>query len=321
MVATCDPRAGNRRVAGAHDGRRRDRRGDARPAQTRPAQAAPGRLRSLARRRRSAWRRAEATFRWKCGAAKSSASPASPATARPNCSPRFRANGWRRATAAIVIDGRPVGQLGVNERRAHGRRLSCPKSASATAPRRDETVRECAADRPRRERHGANGLHQQARDACARRSHDQRPSTCASPARSGGASACRAAICRNSSSGAKSCASPACWWSISRPGASMPAPPPTIRQALIDLAGRGAAVLVISQDLDELFEIADRIAVMFHGELSRAAAGAQADARGDRPADGRRRSGRSAASEDGHAQLVLERAPATLDGHRGRCRR
>jgi len=41
-----------------------------------------------------------------------------------------------------------------------------------------------------------------------------------------------------------------------------------IRQALIDLAARGAAVLVISQDLDELEEIADRIAVMFAGTLS-----------------------------------------------------
>jgi general nucleoside transport system ATP-binding protein len=41
-----------------------------------------------------------------------------------------------------------------------------------------------------------------------------------------------------------------------------------IRQALVDLAGRGSAVLVISQDLDELTEIADRIAVMFHGRLS-----------------------------------------------------
>ena len=50
----------------------------------------------------------------------------------------------------------------------------------------------------------------------------------------------------------------------------------TIRQALIDLAGRGAAVLVVSQDLDELAEIADRIAVMFRGRLSDAidAAGA-----------------------------------------------
>jgi general nucleoside transport system ATP-binding protein len=42
----------------------------------------------------------------------------------------------------------------------------------------------------------------------------------------------------------------------------------TIRQALVDLAARGSAVLVISQDLDELAEIADRIAVMFHGKLS-----------------------------------------------------
>ncbi len=41
-----------------------------------------------------------------------------------------------------------------------------------------------------------------------------------------------------------------------------------IRQALLDLSGRGSAVLVISQDLDELAEIADRIAVMFHGHLS-----------------------------------------------------
>jgi simple sugar transport system ATP-binding protein len=41
-----------------------------------------------------------------------------------------------------------------------------------------------------------------------------------------------------------------------------------IRQALIDLARAGSAVLVISQDLDEIFEIADRIAVISRGELS-----------------------------------------------------
>jgi general nucleoside transport system ATP-binding protein len=41
-----------------------------------------------------------------------------------------------------------------------------------------------------------------------------------------------------------------------------------IRQALLDLAAAGAAVLVTSQDLDELADIADRIAVMFHGHLS-----------------------------------------------------
>lgn len=41
-----------------------------------------------------------------------------------------------------------------------------------------------------------------------------------------------------------------------------------IRQALIDLSRRGSAVLVISQDLDEIFQIADRIAVISRGELS-----------------------------------------------------
>jgi len=41
-----------------------------------------------------------------------------------------------------------------------------------------------------------------------------------------------------------------------------------IRQALIDLARAGSAVLVISQDLDELFEICDAIAVMHNGHLS-----------------------------------------------------
>jgi simple sugar transport system ATP-binding protein len=49
-----------------------------------------------------------------------------------------------------------------------------------------------------------------------------------------------------------------------------------IRQALIDLSSRGSAVLVISQDLDELAEISDRIAVMFHGTLSEPIAAADA---------------------------------------------
>jgi len=42
-----------------------------------------------------------------------------------------------------------------------------------------------------------------------------------------------------------------------------------IRQALIELARKGSAVLVISQDLDELFEISDAIAVMHGGSLSK----------------------------------------------------
>ena len=41
-----------------------------------------------------------------------------------------------------------------------------------------------------------------------------------------------------------------------------------IRQALLDLAAGGAAIVVISQDLDELMEIADRFAALNEGRLS-----------------------------------------------------
>jgi simple sugar transport system ATP-binding protein len=42
-----------------------------------------------------------------------------------------------------------------------------------------------------------------------------------------------------------------------------------IRQALVDLAARGCAILVISQDLDELLELCDCLVVMNLGSLSR----------------------------------------------------
>jgi ABC-type uncharacterized transport system ATPase subunit len=45
-----------------------------------------------------------------------------------------------------------------------------------------------------------------------------------------------------------------------------------IRQAIIDLRNRGCAVLVISEELEELFEICDRIAVIARGRLSPARA-------------------------------------------------
>jgi general nucleoside transport system ATP-binding protein len=43
-----------------------------------------------------------------------------------------------------------------------------------------------------------------------------------------------------------------------------------IRQAILDLAASGSAILVISQDLDEIYQISDRIAAISHGQLSRA---------------------------------------------------
>jgi ABC-type uncharacterized transport system ATPase subunit len=50
-----------------------------------------------------------------------------------------------------------------------------------------------------------------------------------------------------------------------------------IRQAIIDLASRGAAVLVMSQDLDELYEISDRLVVICAGRLSAPRATRRAD--------------------------------------------
>lgn len=51
-------------------------------------------------------------------------------------------------------------------------------------------------------------------------------------------------------------------WGVDAKAAAM------IRQTLLDLAEKGVAVLVITQDLDEAFELADRIAVMRRGRLS-----------------------------------------------------
>jgi simple sugar transport system ATP-binding protein len=41
-----------------------------------------------------------------------------------------------------------------------------------------------------------------------------------------------------------------------------------LRQALLDLSRNGVAILVVSEELEELFEISDRIAVLAQGRLS-----------------------------------------------------
>jgi general nucleoside transport system ATP-binding protein len=50
-----------------------------------------------------------------------------------------------------------------------------------------------------------------------------------------------------------------------------------IRQAILDLRERGAAIVVISEELDELFDIADRIAVIAGGQLTDALPVVEAD--------------------------------------------
>ena len=48
-----------------------------------------------------------------------------------------------------------------------------------------------------------------------------------------------------------------------------------VHQQLLDACAAGAAVLLISEDLEEIFALADRIAVMHHGRLTEALPAAQ----------------------------------------------
>jgi hypothetical protein len=96
-----------------------------------------------------------------------------------------------------------------------------------------------------------------------------RRSTCESRAAIPSPPRCPAAICRKLILGREFDRSPVLLianqptWGVDAGAAAR------IRQEIIDLARGGAGVLVISQDLDELLEISDRIAVMSDGTLSR----------------------------------------------------
>jgi ABC-type uncharacterized transport system ATPase subunit len=50
-----------------------------------------------------------------------------------------------------------------------------------------------------------------------------------------------------------------------------------IRAQIVEARNRGAAVLLFSEDLDEVFELSDRIIVMFHGKFVYETPAAQAD--------------------------------------------
>ena len=122
---------------------------------------------------------------------------------------------------------------------------------------------------------------------------------------------CRAAICRNSSSAANSTASPRVLvvnqptWGVDAGAARR------IRQALIDLARSGSAVLVISQDLDETVrDCRLRSPSCTTASCRSRMPIARGDAREDRPADGRRRAGsRRACAGDRVMRIELVKRP------------
>ena len=61
-----------------------------------------------------------------------------------------------------------------------------------------------------------------------------------------------------------------------------------VRALLRDARDRGAAVLMISEDLDELFEVSDRLLVLFHGAIAAEFDAGGFSRRNGRPAHGRR---------------------------------
>ena len=175
----------------------------------------------------------------------------------------------------------------------HGRGFRPGRAARPRHRAAHEAVRECAAHRARGERHGASAASSTSSATLAHvdrttKSFDVRKAKRDPEAVSlSGGNLQKFVVGREilREPGVLVVSQPT--WGVDAGAAAV------IRQALVDLAGRGSAVLVISQDLDELAEIADRIAVMFHGTLSAPLEAAQATREKARIADGRRRSRRA----------------------------
>jgi simple sugar transport system ATP-binding protein len=168
---------------------------------------------------------------------------------------------------AVAIDGRPVGRLGINARRLMGAAfVPEERLGHAAAPRFRLSENALAAG------HATNGfVHSGFVDKKATlafvdrvtKAFDVRkgPRDPEAKALSGG-NLQKFVVGREILREPKLLIVSQPTWGVDAGAAAL------IRQALVDLARSGAAVLVVSQDLDELFEIADRMAVIFHGQLS-----------------------------------------------------
>jgi len=170
---------------------------------------------------------------------------------------------------AILIDGAPVGGLGISERRALNAGF-VPEERNGHAAAPDFTLSENIVLTG----HGSNGLTQMGFiNGLLAKAQSQKVITAFDVRKSGADPLARTLSGGNLQKfvvGREILREPALLvinqptWGVDALAAA------TIRQALLDLCARGAAVLIISQDLDELFEISDRIAVIHTGRLSAA---------------------------------------------------
>ncbi len=309
--------AGNRRVAGAHDGRRRDRR-----SQSRVRRATRWRRGWSSTTSRSSptirTARGSKMYRSRSAAARSSASPASPATARTNCSRRSPARRLAPGAGAIVIDGQRRGparctgrrRMGAafvpEERLGHGTapRMKLSENALLTGHAASGMVKHGFIDKP------ATLAHVDRTTEKLRRAQGQTRSGSGQPVRRQPAEIHRRP--RNPAR-ARACSS-----SASRPGASMRARPRPSARRCIDLAGarRGGAGHQPGP------RRARRNRRPHRGDVPRpavaAARGRRSDPRTARLADGRRPAPTgNRARPRPSMQLVLEKRAERSARHRG----
>ena len=293
VVGHCDPRQGNRGFAGSHDGRQRGAGGRA-PAgrglgtRIRRCSRSATSIASRQHRSRSRSRTSISTSggrgdrhcrrrRQRPGRAVRGDLRRSAAAAR-----RARSASAARTPASLSISGRRL--LGAafvpEERLGHGAapRMKLSENLLLSRHKTDRKVFLGAGGmvRSRRHRRGLAAHHRGHGRAQERASTPRRP-------RLSGGNLQKFIIGRELDRQPSVMVVNQPTWGVDAGAAAR------IRQALIELARSGSAVLVISQDLDELFEISDAIAVMHNGELSKPLPRRRGDVREDRPADGRRR--------------------------------
>ncbi len=175
----------------------------------------------------------------------------------------------RVAQTMIALDGKPVGHLPPNKRRGLGL-LTAPEErlGHAAAPDMDLTHNTMLTGRVRQRLSGSGFLKWGATANFARAvisRFDVRTPGVGTQARAlSGGNLQKFVIGREVMQKPRVLVVNQPTWGVDAAAAA------AIREALRDLAEAGAAVLVISQDLDELMEISDQFAVLANGKLSAA---------------------------------------------------
>ncbi len=174
----------------------------------------------------------------------------------------------RSAPESVLLGGVPIGALGPNERRARGV-LAAPEErlGHATAPDMSLTENAALSGRCRMEMASRGFISWSKARAHAERviaRFDVRAPGAGSVARSlSGGNLQKFVIGREILQQPEVLAVNQPTWGLDAAAAA------AIRQSLLDLASRGAAVIVISQDLEELMEISTRFSALNEGRLSR----------------------------------------------------